>query len=50
MIPASAEKRLPGADDPAIQADIARTVGRDLPLVKEADARMYAEKSRKRAA
>jgi len=36
MIPADAKRRLPGADDPAIQADVARTVGRDLPLVKEA--------------
>ena len=36
MIPADTKRRLPGADDPAIQADIARTVGRDLPLVKEA--------------
>ena len=43
MIPASAERRLPGADDPAIQADIARTIGRDLPLVKEAIAAIVAK-------
>ncbi len=36
MIPANAGRKLPGADDPAIQADIVRTVGRDLPRVKEA--------------
>jgi hypothetical protein len=36
MIPADPEKRLPGADDPAIQADIVRTVGRDLPKVRQA--------------
>lgn len=43
MIPANAERNLPGADDPAIQADIARTVGRDLPLVKEAIAAIVAK-------
>ena len=43
MIPANAERNLPGADDPAIQADIARTVGRDLPLVKEAIAAIAAK-------
>ena len=43
MIPADAKRRLPGADDPAIQADIARTVGRDLPLVKEAIAAIVAK-------
>jgi hypothetical protein len=43
MIPANAERNLPGADDPAIQADIARTVGRDLPLVKEAIAAITAK-------
>ncbi|WP_421994241.1 hypothetical protein [Reyranella sp.] len=36
MIPASAEHGVPGADDPAIQDDILRTLGRDLPLVREA--------------
>ena len=44
MIPADAAKGMPGADDPAIQADIVRTVGRDLPLVKQAIAAI-AEKS-----
>jgi hypothetical protein len=43
MIPADAKRRLPGADDPAIQADIARTVGRDLPLVKQAIAAIAAK-------
>jgi hypothetical protein len=43
MIPADTKRRLPGADDPAIQADIARTVGRDLPLVKEAIAAIVAK-------
>ena len=43
MIPANAERNLPGADDPAIQADIVRTVGRDLPLVKEAIAALAAK-------
>jgi hypothetical protein len=36
MIPASAEFDVPGADDPAIQADIAATLGRDAGLVREA--------------
>ena len=36
MIPASPERGMPGADDPLILADIARSVGRDLPLVREA--------------
>jgi hypothetical protein len=43
MIPADAKRRLPGADDRAIQADIARTVGRDLPLVKQAIAAIAAK-------
>jgi len=43
MIPANAGRNLPGADDPAIQADIVRTVGRDLPLVKEAIAAIAAK-------
>jgi hypothetical protein len=36
MIPADAALRMPGADDPLILADIARSVGRDLPLVRQA--------------
>jgi hypothetical protein len=36
MIPASAEFDVPGADDPAIQADIVGTLGRDTALVREA--------------
>jgi len=36
MIPADATLRMPGADDPLILADIARSVGRDLPDVREA--------------
>ncbi len=36
IIPASAEFDVPGADDPAIQADIAATLGRDAVLVREA--------------
>src|SRR5258708_23428362 len=36
MIPADAALRMPGADDPLILADIARSVGRDLPLMREA--------------
>jgi hypothetical protein len=36
MIPASAEFDVPGADDPAIQADIVATLGRDAELVREA--------------
>jgi hypothetical protein len=36
MIPASAEFDVPGADDPAIQADIMATLGRDTPHVREA--------------
>ena len=36
MIPASAEHGVPGADDPAILDDIVRSMGRDLPLVREA--------------
>jgi hypothetical protein len=36
MIPASAEFDVPGADDPAIQADILATLGRDAPPVREA--------------
>jgi hypothetical protein len=36
VIPASAEFDVPGADDPAIQADIGGTLGRDAGLVREA--------------
>jgi hypothetical protein len=36
MIPASAEFDVPGADDPAIQADIVATLGRDAGHVREA--------------
>jgi hypothetical protein len=36
MIPESAEYRVPGADDPAIQADILATLGRDTKRVREA--------------
>jgi len=36
MVPASAELGMPGADDPAILADIAKSIGRDLPLVRQA--------------
>src|ERR1700730_10819170 len=36
IIPASTEFDVPGADDPAIQADIAATLGRDAGLVREA--------------
>ncbi|HEX3881315.1 MAG TPA: hypothetical protein VHW66_01530 [Stellaceae bacterium] len=36
MIPESAEYRVPGADDPAIQADILATLGRDEAPVREA--------------
>jgi hypothetical protein len=36
IIPASTEFDVPGADDPAIQADILATLGRDAGLVQEA--------------
>ena len=36
IIPASMEFDVPGADDPAIQADILATLGRDTGLVREA--------------
>jgi hypothetical protein len=36
IIPASAEFDVPGADDPAIQADVVATLGRDARLVREA--------------
>ena len=36
IIPASDEYKVPGADDPAIQADILATLGRDTARVREA--------------
>ncbi len=36
MVPADGAHGMPGADDPAILADIAKSIGRDLPLVGEA--------------
>jgi hypothetical protein len=36
IIPASAEFDVPGADDPAIHADMVATLGRDTRLVREA--------------
>ena len=36
MIPASAQYNVPGADDPAIQADILATLGRDTDMVRAA--------------
>jgi hypothetical protein len=36
MIPANPEHGVPGADDPAILADIVRSIGRDLPLIRTA--------------
>src|SRR5215203_4203829 len=36
IIPASDEYKVPGADDPAIQADMLGTFGRDTALVKQA--------------
>jgi len=43
MVPASAELGMPGADDPAILADIAKSIGRDLPLVRQALAAIKAK-------
>ena len=40
MIPASAEFAVPGADDPAILADMLKSLGRDGPPVREALARL----------
>jgi len=40
MIPASAEYRVPGADDAAILADIVKSLGRDEAAVREALARL----------
>ncbi|PAY07982.1 hypothetical protein CK489_20140 [Bradyrhizobium sp. UFLA03-84] len=36
IVPESAEYRVPGADDPAIQADMLATLGRDTALVAQA--------------
>src|SRR6478672_10539016 len=36
IVPASDEYKVPGADDPAIQADMLSTLGRDTALVKQA--------------
>ena len=36
MVPADAGFSVPGADDPMILADIVKSLGRDLPLVREA--------------
>jgi hypothetical protein len=36
MIPASADGHISGADDPAILADIVRSIGRDMPLIRTA--------------
>ncbi len=40
MIPASTEYGVPGADDPAILADIVKSLGRDEAAVREALARL----------
>lgn len=36
IVPASDEYKVPGADDPAIQADMLATLGRDAALVRQA--------------
>jgi hypothetical protein len=36
IVPASDEYKVPGADDPAIQADMLKTLGRDAVLVSQA--------------
>ena len=36
IVPASDEYKVPGADDPAIQADMLATLGRDTALVRQA--------------
>ena len=36
MVPADAGLGVPGADDPAVVADIVKSMGRDLPLVRKA--------------
>ena len=42
MVPADADLGVPGADDPAIFADIVRSLGRDLPRVRKALAEIAA--------
>jgi hypothetical protein len=42
MVPADATLGVPGADDPAILADIVKSIGRDLPLVRKALAEIAA--------
>jgi hypothetical protein len=46
MVPASAEFGVPGADDPAIFADIVRSLGRDRDAVKAALARLRSTNGR----
>jgi hypothetical protein len=43
MVPADAGLGVPGADDPTILADIVRSMGRDLPLVRKAIAEITAK-------
>ena len=43
MIPADATLKVPGADDPAILADIVKSLGRDLPDVRAAVAAIGAK-------
>jgi hypothetical protein len=43
MVPADAALGMPGADDPAILADIAKSIGRDLSLVRQALAAIKAK-------
>ena len=43
MIPESTALGMPGADDPAILADLVRSLGRDLPVVREAVAAIAAK-------
>jgi len=43
MVPADATLGLPGADDPSILDDIVRSIGRDLPAVREALAAIAAK-------
>ncbi len=43
MVPEDAALGMPGADDPAILDDIVRSIGRDLPLVREALAAIMAK-------
>jgi len=43
MIPADTELGMPAADDPLIQSDVVRSIGRDLPLVRKALASVVAK-------